>query len=85
MDDLASSHDRFSLRDLGGAEPSFAPRHQPPMPPLTALVRSTSPHEPSGPTISRRDDTDSRWLVHFAIIAAIAGLVAIVLIAILRH
>ena len=35
------SRDSFSLRDLGGAEPSTAPRHQAPMPPLTALIRSS--------------------------------------------
>ncbi len=39
-DDPSSSRDGISLRDLGGAEPSMAPRHQAPMPPLPAIIRS---------------------------------------------
>jgi serine/threonine-protein kinase len=90
--DLTPSRDSVSLRDLGAAEPSVAPRHQPPMPPLTARVRtqagpSRSVHgrEPSLPSISRRGDSDSRWLIHFGIIAVVTGLVAILLIAIFRN
>ena len=38
--DDPASRDGLSLRDLGGAEPSTAPRHQAPMPPLPAIIRS---------------------------------------------
>ncbi len=37
--DDSASRDGVSLRDLGAAEPSNAPRHQQPLPPLTAVVR----------------------------------------------
>ncbi len=79
----AASYDSFSLRDLGNAEPSLAPRHQPPMPPLAAIIRSTPGREPSEPTLPRRASDDSRWLVYFGIAAAVIGLIAILLIAIL--
>jgi len=80
--ELASSGDSLSLRDLGVAEPSMAPRHQPPKPPLTALVRSTSSRELSAQTVLPRRESESRWLVHFGIIAGIVGLLAILLISI---
>jgi len=80
--DLGASRDSLSLRDLGAAEPSVAPRHQPPKPPLTALVRSHPSREPAAPTLPTGDESDSRWLVHFGIIAAIVGLLAILLISI---
>ena len=51
------SQDSMSLRELGGAEPSFAPRHQAPPPPLPALIRHRDSLEtqlPSGPAFSRQ-------------------------------
>jgi serine/threonine-protein kinase len=74
------TRDVISLRDLGAAEPSFAPRHQAPMPPLTAIVRSSPSRESTAPQPKPRLPDDTRWLVHFALIAGAAGLVAIVLI-----
>jgi serine/threonine-protein kinase len=78
----SASGDSLSLRELGAAEPSVAPRHVIPMPPLTALVRSNSARELSSHVVPRRTQDDSRWLVHFGIIAAVMGLLAIALIAI---
>jgi serine/threonine-protein kinase len=77
-----SSHDEISLRELGGAEPSLAPRHQPPAPPLTALIRHKEPQDTSHRPARQPLDSDTRWIVHFAIIAAAAGFIAIVIIAI---
>jgi eukaryotic-like serine/threonine-protein kinase len=76
------SRDSLSLRDLGGAEPSFAPRHQAPLPPAQALVRHRDSHETLVPSSRQSDEGDTRWLIHFAIVAAAAGLIAIVFIAI---
>jgi serine/threonine protein kinase len=76
------SRDGLSLRELGGAEPSLAPRHQAPLPPITALVRQRDSQETSLPASRHSDQSDSRWLIHFAIVAAAAGLIAIVFIAI---
>jgi eukaryotic-like serine/threonine-protein kinase len=78
----AASRDEISIRELGGAEPSFAPRHQPPAPPMPALIRHKDTPEPAHGTVRRPLDGDTRWLLHFAIIAAAAGIIAIVFIAI---
>ncbi len=75
-----ASRDSLSIRELGGAEPSFAPRHQSPPPPMPALFRQSQ--ETFTPGSRRRVDNDTRWLIHFAIIAAAAGLIAIAFIAI---
>jgi serine/threonine protein kinase len=80
VDDDVSSRDGISLRDLGAAEPSMAPRHQAPMPPLTALIRSAPSRESNIPAVPPLEAEDSRWLFHFAIIATIVGLIAIVFI-----
>ncbi len=80
--DSAALSDHFSLRELGGAEPSFAPRHQPPAPPIPALVRNRDSREIPTPSRIHSSDSDSRWLIQFAIIAAAAGLIAIAFIAI---
>jgi eukaryotic-like serine/threonine-protein kinase len=77
----APSRDEISLRELGGAEPSFAPRHQPPAPPMPALVRNKEAQESVHRPAQQPMDSDTRWLVHFAIIAAAAGIIAIVFIA----
>jgi eukaryotic-like serine/threonine-protein kinase len=84
-DDPSSTRDGFSLRDLGGAEPSVAPRHQAPLPPLPAIIRSTSRHTASTPMARNGSPDDSRWLIQFAIIAAVAGVIAIIFIAIFLH
>jgi eukaryotic-like serine/threonine-protein kinase len=81
VDDVAS-RDGISLRDLGAAEPSMAPRHQAPMPPLTAIVRSVPGRDSNHPTVAPPGADDFRWLFHFAIIAAIVGLIAIVFISV---
>jgi serine/threonine-protein kinase len=69
----------ISLRDLGDAEPSQAPRHRSPLPPLPAARRPR--HEPDDPGASMSGDT--RWLLHFTLIALGIGLVAILTIALL--
>jgi serine/threonine-protein kinase len=79
----SATGDGLSLRDLGAAEPSVAPRHVTPMPPLTARLRSSASRELISPVLPRRASDDTRWLVHFGIIAAILGLLAIALISIL--
>jgi eukaryotic-like serine/threonine-protein kinase len=81
-DDPSSNRDGLSLRDLGGAEPSMAPRHQSPMLPLPAIIRSTPRREPTTPTTRQFVPDDSRWLFQFAIVAAVAGLIAIIFMAI---
>jgi eukaryotic-like serine/threonine-protein kinase len=83
--DNVASRDGISLRDLGAAEPSMAPRHQAPMPPLTAIVRSVPGRDSNHPTVAPPGADDSRWLYHFAIIAAIIGLIAIVFIAVFHR
>jgi serine/threonine protein kinase len=79
--DDPGTRDSISLRDLGAAEPSFAPRHQAPLPPLTAIIRSSPSQVTSTPSVPRVNADESRWLYHFAIIAALAGLIAIAFIA----
>ena len=78
----AGNQDSLSIRELGGAEPSVAPRHQAPAPPMPALIRhrdlGDSVHRP----VRQAVDNDTRWLVHFAMIAAAAGLIAIAFLAI---
>ncbi len=81
-DDASVSRDSVSLRDLGAAEPSFAPRHQVPAPPMPVKVRSRAPVESVHSPVRSTGDDDTRWLFHFAIVAGVAGLLAIVLIAI---
>jgi eukaryotic-like serine/threonine-protein kinase len=83
--DNVASRDGISLRDLGAAEPSMAPRHQAPMPPLTAIVRSVPGRDSNRPAVAPPGADDSRWLYHFAIIAAIIGLIAIVFIAVFHQ
>jgi serine/threonine-protein kinase len=69
----------LSLRDLGDPEPSQAPRHRSPLPPLPASVRPRV--EPQGQRSIQADD--SRWLIHFSLVVLGLGLVAILLIALL--
>ena len=64
------SRDQISLRELGGAEPSLAPRHQSPAPPMPAFVRGKDSPDSIQRSPHQSADSDTRWLVHFAIIAA---------------
>src|SRR5262249_9200823 len=69
----------LSLRDLGEAEPTHAPHHRGPLPPIAASVR------PLPPTVNprARGGDDSRWLLHYTLIALGLGLIAILAIALL--
>ena len=69
----------LSLRDLGEAEPTPAPRHRVPLPPLPAAIRHLS--EPR--TVQAGISSDSRWLLHFSLIVLGLGLIAILTIALL--
>jgi eukaryotic-like serine/threonine-protein kinase len=80
--ELSSHPDGLSLRDLGAAEPSNAPRHQAPPPPLPVKIRQPAIAEPDYPHHPSSDDNDLRWLVHFAVIVVVAGIVAVVFITI---
>ena len=51
----------LSPRDLGDAEPSPAPRHRWPLPPLPAAVR----HRPEPDPRTSRMSNDTRWLLPF--------------------
>jgi serine/threonine-protein kinase len=82
LDDDSDGRDAVSLRRLGDPEPSFAPRHQNPLPPLAALVRSASPRSPRSAGLPRSGNDDASWLVQFAMIAIAVGVVAIIVIAI---
>ncbi|MGO9815152.1 MAG: hypothetical protein ACLP53_30840 [Isosphaeraceae bacterium] len=69
----------LSLRELGDAEPSPAPRHRSPLPPLPAAVRP----RPEPDLRSSRMGNDSRWLLHFSLIVLGLGLIAVLTIALL--
>ena len=75
--DDSESRDGMSLRDLGGAEPSNAPRHQPPPTPRIAVFRTQDPRTSDS---SPPSSDESVWLLHFGLIAVGIGLVAIVII-----
>jgi eukaryotic-like serine/threonine-protein kinase len=81
-DDVSLSRDSLSLRDLGTAEPSFAPRHQVPAPPMPVKIRSRTPAESTHSAVRSSPSDDNRWLVQYAIIAGVLGLLAILVIAI---
>jgi serine/threonine protein kinase len=81
-DDEDRSGDGVSLRELGTPEPSLAPRHAPALPPLRAVFRASPSRETSSTPLPKRSGDDSRWLIHFAIIAAAAGLLAILFLTI---
>jgi serine/threonine protein kinase len=80
--DDSDSRDGVSLRFLGDPEPSVAPRHRQPLPPLAALVRPEAPRETRSSRIPRSPGDDSAWLFQFAMIAIAVGVVAVILIAI---
>jgi serine/threonine-protein kinase len=77
------SQDGISLRELGGAEPSLAPHHHQPLPPLPAVVRHGGARVARTSTPERGSSAETSWLVQFALIVGVAGLIAIVLISIL--
>jgi serine/threonine protein kinase len=85
--DEASFRDSVDLRGLGDPEPSVAPRHQQPLPPATAVVRPSPSREARPPRTApaRPRDEDSAWLFQFALIAIAAGVLAVILIAILSR
>ncbi len=74
------SRDDTSLRRLGGAEPSTAPRHQPPPAPVKAVFRAPNPRDSRSSAFPSSRSNDNTWLLHFALIAVGVGLVAIVVI-----
>ncbi|SIO65498.1 serine/threonine protein kinase [Singulisphaera sp. GP187] len=89
VDDSQSSQP-FSLRDLGEAEPAFAPMHRPPPSPVPAVVllpgereRRVAANQAYAPA-SRIPPDESRWLVHFVAIAVVIGVLAILGITLLR-
>jgi serine/threonine protein kinase len=81
-DELDESQDALSLRELGTPEPSYAPRHRQPLPPLTAAIRSPQARVHQLPTSQRKSSDDLGWLIHFAVVAALAGILAILALAI---
>jgi eukaryotic-like serine/threonine-protein kinase len=83
--DDPASRDSVSLRDLGAAEPSNAPRHQQPLPPLTAVLRPGPSRESYAGIPRRSAHHDASWLVQFGIIAAVVGFLAILFIAIFQR
>jgi serine/threonine-protein kinase len=80
--DDPASRDSVSLRDLGAAEPSNAPRHQQPLPPLTAVLRPVPGRESLRSVPRNTQPERESWLVQFGIIAAVVGLLAILFISI---
>jgi serine/threonine protein kinase len=74
-----SSPSVLSLRDLGDPEPSQAPRHRSPLPPLLAAIRHRTEPDPR----TSRMSGDTRWLLHFSLIVLGLGLIAILTIALL--
>jgi serine/threonine protein kinase len=71
-----------SLRDLGAAEPPSAPMHKPPPPARPAVLVS---HEPSAARVPPRKVRDERErLIHFITIAMAIGVLAIILLAVLK-
>ncbi|MFO0892229.1 MAG: serine/threonine-protein kinase [Isosphaeraceae bacterium] len=71
----------LSLRDLGDPEPSPAPRHRAPLPPLPAAVRHRAEADPRDPPPA----ADSRWLLQFSLVVLGIGIVAVLVIALLLH
>jgi serine/threonine-protein kinase len=79
----STSNDGMSLRQLGGAEPSTAPRHQQPLPPLPAVLRPQNAGSLRTRAVPRSGADETSWLFQFALIAIAVGLLAIVIISIL--
>jgi serine/threonine protein kinase len=74
-----------SLRDLGDAEPTAAPMRKPPKKPVPALVLLPGERGDSPRTPPRRGASDeNRWLMHFVAITIVLGVLAIIVLALLR-
>ncbi len=84
-DEEDRSSDGVSLRNLGTPEPSLAPRHAPALPPLRAVFRAAPSRESTPAPVRPTSRDDSQWLIHFAIIAAAVGLLAILFLTIFFH
>ncbi|WP_165245989.1 serine/threonine-protein kinase [Paludisphaera soli] len=69
----------ISIRDLGEAEPSPAPRHRKAPLPIAARVR------PAPTDAARGDGEDNRWLIHFSLVVLAVGLIAVLAIALFLH
>lgn len=74
-----SSPSVISIRDLGEAEPSPAPRRR--QPPRPVAPRYRPPRGEAKPGFF----DDSRWLLHFSLLVLAVGLVAILAIALFVH
>lgn len=79
----------FSLRDLGTPEPSAAPMHRAPAPPIQALVMLPGERKQSSSIITPlperpRVEEDSKWLIHFIAIAVVVGIIAVIAISLIR-
>jgi serine/threonine protein kinase len=85
--DDPTSPSTINLRNLGEAEPSLAPRHKLPPPPRPAIIRPYDDDSGQLPTIgqpSRSHGDDRSWLLPFIAFMVAIGLLAILLIAVLK-
>lgn len=85
-DDDGPSSVKISLRDLGEAEPGFAPRHKTaPAPRPAVVLDSPSRYRDDTPgVLPSASSDDSRWLIRFIIVVCALGVLAILLIAFTR-
>ncbi len=81
LDSVTAAPSHISLRELGESEPAAAPRTLPPTPPRSAVVM---PSLPRNHPQSRHVDDDNGWLVRFVVLICLLGVVAIVLLILLR-
>jgi serine/threonine protein kinase len=81
LDEEGPSTLHVALRDLGDAEPGFAPRHQTPPPPRPALVVDEDEVVPLRRTPG---PTEDGWLSRFVMVICAIGAVLIVLIALFK-
>jgi serine/threonine-protein kinase len=85
LDDLDTAQappSTISLRELGDSEPGAAPRNVPPPRPRAAQVMP--PVLPAPSRVAGRRVDDDAWLIRFTLAISLIGLLAIVLIALLR-
>ena len=76
LDEEGPSTLHVALRDLGDAEPAFAPRRRPAPPPRPAVVLD----EPPPPPRVAGTGEDSRWLIGFIVIVCTIGLLGTLLL-----
>jgi hypothetical protein len=87
--DLFESDPMALLRELGDAAPGFAPMHKPAPPPRKAVVVEGPSgggwdwDEEAEPSVLPTRAEDHSWLIRFAVIALVLGMVAILLISFL--